>query len=42
VDFENRLPAPTSIHWHGIAIRNDMDGVPGFTQRDPSWQPVPV
>jgi multicopper oxidase len=33
VDFENRLPAPTSIHWHGIAIRNDMDGVPGFTQR---------
>ena len=33
VDLENRLPAPTSIHWHGIAIRNDMDGVPGFTQR---------
>ena len=33
VNFENRLPAPTSIHWHGIAIRNDMDGVPGFTQR---------
>ncbi|MDF2739316.1 MAG: Copper resistance protein [Actinomycetia bacterium] len=33
VDFENRLPAPTSIHWHGVAIRNDMDGVPGFTQR---------
>jgi multicopper oxidase len=32
VEFENRLPAPTSIHWHGIAIRNDMDGVPGFTQ----------
>jgi multicopper oxidase len=33
VDFDNGLPAPTSIHWHGIAIRNDMDGVPGFTQR---------
>jgi multicopper oxidase len=32
VDFNNRLPSPTSIHWHGIAIRNDMDGVPGFTQ----------
>jgi FtsP/CotA-like multicopper oxidase with cupredoxin domain len=32
VEFENRLPAPTSIHWHGIALRNDMDGVPGFTQ----------
>jgi FtsP/CotA-like multicopper oxidase with cupredoxin domain len=32
VDFENRLPAATSIHWHGVAIRNDMDGVPKFTQ----------
>jgi FtsP/CotA-like multicopper oxidase with cupredoxin domain len=32
VEFDNRLPAPTSIHWHGIALRNDMDGVPGFTQ----------
>jgi FtsP/CotA-like multicopper oxidase with cupredoxin domain len=32
VEFENHLPAPTSIHWHGIALRNQMDGVPGFTQ----------
>jgi FtsP/CotA-like multicopper oxidase with cupredoxin domain len=32
VQFDNRLPAPTSIHWHGIALRNDMDGVPEFTQ----------
>ncbi len=23
----------TAIHWHGIALRNDMDGVPGVTQR---------
>jgi FtsP/CotA-like multicopper oxidase with cupredoxin domain len=23
----NRLPEPTSVHWHGIALRNDMDGV---------------
>jgi|GEM_PF-3984398 len=30
--LDNRLPAPTSIHWHGIALRNDMDGVPGVTQ----------
>ena len=22
----------TSVHWHGIALRNDMDGVPGMTQ----------
>jgi multicopper oxidase len=30
--LDNRLPAPTSIHWHGIALRNDMDGVPVLTQ----------
>ena len=28
----NRLPAETTVHWHGVAIRNDMDGVPGMTQ----------
>lgn len=28
----NRLPADTTIHWHGLALRNDMDGVPGVTQ----------
>ncbi|MGW1495440.1 multicopper oxidase family protein [Streptomyces sp. NPDC002402] len=28
----NHLPQPTSLHWHGIALRNDMDGVPGLTQ----------
>ena len=32
VTLDNQLPAPTSIHWHGIALRNDMDGVPGVTQ----------
>jgi len=30
---EGQLPAATSVHWHGIALRNDMDGVPGITQR---------
>lgn len=30
VDFRNKLPQPTSVHWHGLAIRNDMDGVPGL------------
>lgn len=30
--FTNQLPEPTTIHWHGIALRNDMDGVPGVTQ----------
>jgi FtsP/CotA-like multicopper oxidase with cupredoxin domain len=28
----NRLPQGTTIHWHGLAIRNDMDGVPVLTQ----------
>lgn len=28
----NELSQDTSIHWHGIAMRNDMDGVPGLTQ----------
>ena len=28
----NHLPATTSAHWHGLAIRNDMDGVPDLTQ----------
>jgi len=26
VTVKNRLDHPTSIHWHGIALRNDMDG----------------
>ncbi|GIH05455.1 multicopper oxidase MmcO [Rhizocola hellebori] len=28
----NRLPHETSIHWHGIPVRNDADGVPHLTQ----------
>jgi len=28
----NRLPQPTTVHWHGMAVPNDMDGVPGVTQ----------
>lgn len=32
VDLSNGLPAPTTVHWHGIALRNDMDGVPNMTQ----------
>ena len=33
----NQLPAETTVHWHGVAIRNNMDGVPGMTQA-----PVPA
>ncbi|PWI43282.1 multicopper oxidase family protein [Streptomyces sp. ICBB 8177] len=29
----NHLPQPTTVHWHGLALRNDMDGVPDLTQR---------
>ena len=31
IAFTNDLPEATSVHWHGLAIRNDMDGVPGLT-----------
>ncbi|WP_078279459.1 multicopper oxidase family protein [Mycobacteroides franklinii] len=30
----NNLPAPTTVHWHGLALRNDMDGVPDVTQSE--------
>jgi len=33
VELTNQLPTDTSVHWHGIAMSNDMDGVPGLTQR---------
>src|SRR5690606_33140242 len=32
VTVENRLPEPTTVHWHGIPVPNQMDGVPGVTQ----------
>jgi FtsP/CotA-like multicopper oxidase with cupredoxin domain len=32
VAIRNDLPEPTTIHWHGLALRNDMDGVPDLTQ----------
>jgi FtsP/CotA-like multicopper oxidase with cupredoxin domain len=28
----NKLPASTTVHWHGLAIPNPMDGVPVLTQ----------
>lgn len=28
----NKLPEPTSVHWHGILLPNGMDGVSGLTQ----------
>jgi FtsP/CotA-like multicopper oxidase with cupredoxin domain len=29
----NRLPEPTSVHWHGILLPNGMDGISGLTQK---------
>ncbi len=28
VHFENKLPEPTTVHWHGLRIPADMDGTP--------------
>ena len=33
----NKLPEPTTVHWHGIILPNGMDGVGGLTQ--PHIQP---
>ena len=30
---ENHLPEPTSMHWHGFEIPNNMDGGPGVSQK---------
>jgi CopA family copper-resistance protein len=31
VRVTNRMPEPTSIHWHGILLPSNMDGVPGIS-----------
>ena len=28
----NKLPEPTTVHWHGVILPNGMDGVAGLTQ----------
>ncbi len=28
----NKLPEPTTVHWHGMIVPNGMDGVGGLTQ----------
>ena len=32
LNVENQLPEPFSMHWHGLEIPNDMDGMPGISQ----------
>ncbi|MBM3772800.1 MAG: multicopper oxidase family protein [Acidimicrobiia bacterium] len=34
VHFKNALPQPTTVHWHGIRVPIQMDGVPGISQPD--------
>ena len=29
----NKLPEPTSVHWHGMILPNGMDGVAGLNQK---------
>lgn len=36
IHFENALTEPTTVHWHGLRIPIDMDGVPDISQK-----PVP-
>ena len=31
VDVHNHLDVPSSIHWHGIILPSEMDGVPGLS-----------
>jgi len=32
VHFTNTLPQATTIHWHGVRVPIEMDGVPGISQ----------
>lgn len=32
VHFSNALPQPTTVHWHGVQVPIQMDGVPGVSQ----------
>jgi multicopper oxidase len=38
VTVSNRLDVPTSVHWHGVALRNDMDGAAPATPNIPAGQ----
>jgi FtsP/CotA-like multicopper oxidase with cupredoxin domain len=36
INFRNSLPEPTTVHWHGLIVPNEMDGPAEITQK-----PVP-
>jgi len=33
IHFENALDEPTTVHWHGLRIPINMDGVPDISQK---------
>jgi len=33
INVTNRLAEPSSLHWHGILLKSNMDGVPGLSFR---------
>lgn len=33
INFRNRLPESTTVHWHGLIVPNQMDGPAKITQR---------
>lgn len=33
VEFPNELPVATTVHWHGVDVPWEQDGVPGVTQQ---------
>jgi FtsP/CotA-like multicopper oxidase with cupredoxin domain len=32
IKFTNKLPKETTVHWHGLNVPSNMDGVPGVSQ----------
>lgn len=32
IEFQNDLPVATTVHWHGVDVPWEQDGVPGVTQ----------
>jgi len=34
IHVNNKMDETTSIHWHGLILSGDMDGVPGFNGFD--------
>lgn len=39
ITVTNNLPEATSIHWHGVILPNEMDGVPEAGEPSPLLQP---